>query len=195
MKRLLKLTGGSFIGRKLYVPDTGVRPATNLVREAVFSTLRSFFKEGMKSLKVLDLFAGTGSLGLEAISRGAGMVTFVDNRTESVRSIKKNLEILEYSARIVKSDVVSFLRHSRRMDYDLVFMDPPYGYYKCNLVVELLTELLRRESRSLSPGAINGEQDDFNKGHSSILVHERSFKEDLPSFRDDLVLLKRKKYG
>ena len=85
MKRFLKLTGGSYAGRRIYVPDIGVRPATNLVREAIFSTLNSFFENGVKGCSVLDLFAGTGSLGLEALSRGARRVTFVDSRKQSTR--------------------------------------------------------------------------------------------------------------
>jgi 16S rRNA (guanine(966)-N(2))-methyltransferase RsmD len=103
VKRFLKLTGGSFMGRRLYVPDMGVRPATNLVREAIFSTLNSFFENGVQGLEVLDLFAGTGSLGLEAISRGAAAVTFVDQSSESVRSIRRNLEILEYEGQVIKA--------------------------------------------------------------------------------------------
>ena len=98
MKRFLKLTGGSFAGRRIYVPDIGVRPATNLVREAIFSTLKSFFKNGVQGCSVLDLFAGTGSLGIEALSRGARQVTFVDSRMESIRSIIRNLEILRFTA-------------------------------------------------------------------------------------------------
>lgn len=110
MKRFLKLTGGSFAGRQIHVPGTGVRPATNLVREAVFSTIFSFFKDGVKGLAILDLFAGTGSLGLEALSRGAEGVTFVDSGRESIRSIYKNLKILDFTGNVVRSDVISFLK-------------------------------------------------------------------------------------
>jgi 16S rRNA (guanine966-N2)-methyltransferase len=164
------------MGKKLYVPDLGVRPATNLVREAIFSTLGSFFDNGVLGLRVLDLFAGTGSLGLEAISRGAKAVTFVDWSRDSVESIQKNLKILGFSGSVVRCDVLVFLRRSRGIAYDLIFMDPPYRYNKCPEVVELLMMILK----SMNP---------------TILVHERAYKEELPPFGDDLNFVKRKRYG
>jgi 16S rRNA (guanine(966)-N(2))-methyltransferase RsmD len=176
VKRFLKLTGGSFMGRRLYVPDMGVRPATNLVREAIFSTLNSFFENGVQGLRVLDLFAGTGSLGLEAISRGAAVVTFVDQSSESVRSIRRNLEILEYEGQVIRSDVLQFLRRNRGLQFSLVFIDPPYRYEKTAAVVGELQRALVSEEKTL-------------------LVHERAYNRELPDFGDRALYLKRKKYG
>jgi len=176
VKRFLKLTGGSFAGRKLYVPDIGVRPATNLVREALFSTLNSFYPQGVAGLKILDLFAGTGSLGLEAISRGASKVTFVDRSGESVRSIRKNLKVLSFSGEVYRIEVKAYLKKSKSLDYDLVFMDPPYRFKSCGKIVEHL-------KRALIPREMQ------------ILVHERLYVEVLPCFGDEILLLKRKKYG
>jgi 16S rRNA (guanine(966)-N(2))-methyltransferase RsmD len=176
MRRFLKLTGGSFMGRRLYVPDIGVRPATNLVREAIFSTLFSFFEQGVQGLRVLDLFAGTGSLGLEAVSRGARTVTFVDRNIESVRSIRRNLEILEYEGQVVRSDVILFLRRRRGLRYNLVFIDPPYRYEKTAVVVRELRKALVHEGQVL-------------------LVHERAYNLELPDFGENVRFHKRKKYG
>jgi 16S rRNA (guanine(966)-N(2))-methyltransferase RsmD len=125
---------------------------------------------------VLDLFAGTGSLGLEAISRGAGAVTFVDRSGESVRSIRKNLEILEYNGRVIRSDVIQFLRRNRGLQFDLVFIDPPYRYEKTAAVIGELQRSLVREEQTL-------------------FVHERPYKRELPNFGDNAIFLKRKKYG
>jgi len=175
VKKLLRLTGGSFAGRRLYVPGSGVRPATNMVREAVFSTLFGFFEEGMEGLAVLDLFAGTGSLGLEAISRGASRVTFVDRMGESIRSIGRNLRILGYRAEVVRSDVLSFLKRQEALDYDIIFMDPPYSYKKCGTAVHLIVE-------RVSDGP-------------AVLVHERAWAPEPPSFDTGARLYKRKKYG
>jgi 16S rRNA (guanine(966)-N(2))-methyltransferase RsmD len=176
VKRYLKLTGGSFMGRRLYVPDIGVRPATNLVREAIFSTLYSFFEKGVQGLRVLDLFAGTGSLGLESISRGARAVTFVDKNIESVKSIRKNMEILQYEGKVIRSDVVQFLRRNRKLEFDLVFIDPPYKYEKTPLVLEELQQSLVGERRVL-------------------YIHERAYRRELPDFGDAVHFYKRKKYG
>ena len=158
------------------MPDIGVRPATNLVREAIFSTLNSYFEAGVKGIRVLDLFAGTGSLGLESISRGARAVTFVDRSTESVKSIRKNLEILQYEGKVIRSDVLQFLRRSRGLQFDLVFIDPPYRYEK---TASVLHELQRSLAKDLN----------------TLLVHERSHSPELPDFGENACFLKRKKYG
>ena len=164
------------MGRRLYVPEMGVRPATNLVREAIFSTLCSFFEAGVQGLRVLDLFAGTGSLGLESISRGAQAVTFVDQSIESVKSIRKNLEILEYKGQVIRSDVLEFLRRGRGLQFDLVFIDPPYRYEKTASVLGELQKSLMKEG-------------------DTLLVHERSHSRELPDFGNNVLYLKRKKYG
>ncbi len=176
MKRFLKLTGGSFSGRKLYVPDIGVRPATNLVREAIFSVLNNMFEEGVSGLNVLDLFAGTGSLGLEALSRGAESATFVDNSRTSVESIRKNLSLLGFIGDVVKMDVSVFLKRNRNIRYDIIFFDPPYNYKKVEETLLLLKESI---SNSAMP----------------VLVYERSYRNELPELDEDYRLLKRKKYG
>jgi 16S rRNA (guanine(966)-N(2))-methyltransferase RsmD len=164
------------MGRRLYVPDMGVRPATNLVREAIFSTLCSFFESGVQGIRVLDLFAGTGSLGLESISRGARTVTFVDRSIESVKSIRKNLEILQYEGQVIRNDVLQFLRRSRGLEFDLVFIDPPYRYEKMASVIDELQKSLLNTT-------------------DTLVVHERSYSRELPDFGESISHLKRKKYG
>jgi len=177
LKKYLKLTAGTFKGRRLYVPDSGVRPATNLVREAIFSILKNMFEEGIKDVHILDLFAGTGSLGLESLSRGAEKATFVDNDNFSVGSIKKNLKFLNLKGEVIRSDVVSFLkRNKKKLNYDVVFFDPPYKY-------EMVEEALILVGQSVIPSK------------SVILVYERSYKKELPRLNLDFELSKRKKYG
>ena len=176
MIRVLRLTGGSFSGRKIKVPAKGVRPATNLVREAIFSTLCSFFENGVSCLNVLDLFAGTGSLGFEALSRGASGVTFVDSGKESIRSIRENLEELGFTGEVVWSNVIRFLKTNKALNYDLIFMDPPYRYNRCPEVVGLIKGALWKKL-------------------SAVLVYERFYENKLPDFGTDMSILKRKKYG
>jgi 16S rRNA (guanine966-N2)-methyltransferase len=180
MKKKLLLTGGSFTGRRLYVPETGVRPATNMVREAVFSTLRGFLREGVEGSRVLDLFAGSGSLGLEALSRGAALAVFVDKGRNAVRSITRNLEILGFSdprrALVIAGDAAGWLKRNRDLRFDVVFVDPPYRYAGTGGIVELL-------KGSLAAGS------------GALLVYERFFDADPPDFGEGAELLKRKKYG
>jgi 16S rRNA (guanine966-N2)-methyltransferase len=115
----VSVTGGELRGRRLHVPKAGVRPTTGRVREAIFSMLGDIAGAG-----VLDLFAGSGALAIEALSRGAAAATLVDTNPAAAR---RNLEALELSgrARAVRADAIRFLRRSEEA-FDLVLCDPPY---------------------------------------------------------------------
>ena len=113
------MTGGELNGRRLRVPRTGVRPTTGRVREAIFSILGS-----VEGAKVLDLFCGSGALGIEALSRGAAEATLVDTHPAAARRNLEELDLTE-RAQTVRSDAVSFLKRESG-SADLVLLDPPY---------------------------------------------------------------------
>lgn len=139
---MIRITGGNNRSRKLETPDVATtKPTMDKVRAAVFNILN----EDIKGKKVLDLFAGSGSYGFEALSRGAAFATFVDNNKDAINSIKKNASILkEENISIINSDVASFLE-STNDKFDIVFMDPPYKLEIYEKIVELLekNELLQ----------------------------------------------------
>lgn len=121
----MRVITGIARGKRLVTPDTyDVRPTSDKVKEALFSALQ-FDIEGRR---VLDLFAGSGQLGIEALSRGAKSCVFVDNSRASINLVKKNLEItgLFDFAKVIQSDFSSFAAMSRDT-FDLVFLDPPYA--------------------------------------------------------------------
>lgn len=121
----MRVITGIARGKRLVTPDSyDVRPTSDKVKEALFSALQ-FDIEGRR---VLDLFAGSGQLGIEALSRGAKCCVFVDNSRASINLVKKNLEItgLENSAKVIQSDFSSFAAMSRDV-FDIVFLDPPYA--------------------------------------------------------------------
>ena len=123
----MRVITGTARGRKLMEPkDMSVRPTTDMVKEAIFSIVQF----DVPGRRVLDLFAGTGQLGIEALSRGARECVFVDNNPASLRLVQKNLEICGMKAPVVRSDAVSFLAGGGK--FDLVFIDPPYtkGLYE-----------------------------------------------------------------
>lgn len=117
---------GQFKGRRLLMPkDQSIRPTTGRMRDWLANVLRDRFEDA----RVLDLFAGSGALGIEALSLGAREATFVDRGPQSLSLIRANLERLgiEERARVVREDALRFLRPERRQGpYDLVFVDPPY---------------------------------------------------------------------
>lgn len=116
----MRITGGELRGRRLYVPKTGVRPTTGRVREAIFSLLGN-----VEGARVLDLFCGSGALGMEALSRGADDAILIDTRPDAAR---RNVEELGLTARarVLRSDARRFLRGAEEGSFDLVLCDPPY---------------------------------------------------------------------
>ena len=122
----MRVIAGRYGGRRLQTPaGAATRPTADRVREALFSVLA----DRVLDARVLDLFAGSGALGLEALSRGAAEATFVDSAPAAVKAVKANLAALDASAVVRRADARAFLRTARAQarHYDLVFLDPPYG--------------------------------------------------------------------
>ena len=117
----MRVITGTARGRKLCEPkDMSVRPTADMVKEAVFSIVQF----DVPGRRVLDLFAGTGQLGIEALSRGARECVFVDNAPQSLALVRKNLALCGFSGEVVRADARSYL--ARCGKFDLVFIDPPY---------------------------------------------------------------------
>lgn len=123
----IRIIAGEFKGRRLSVPEgRGVRPTAERVREALFSILG----ERVVGARVLDACSGTGALGLEALSRGAREVVFVESDRGAALRLRENIEILGASARcaVHEADVAAWLRDTRRVSpFDLILADPPYA--------------------------------------------------------------------
>jgi 16S rRNA (guanine966-N2)-methyltransferase len=120
----VRVVAGRFGGRTLAAPrGRATRPTPERVREALFSILGEVSGE-----RVLDLFAGSGALGIEALSRGAAEVTFVDSSSAAAGAVRRNLESLGAGAEVHRRDALAFLDSARlrARQYDLVLLDPPY---------------------------------------------------------------------
>lgn len=122
----MRIITGTAKGTKLAAPKGfDVRPTADRVKESLFNILGDAVIEA----KVIDMFAGTGNLGLEAVSRGAYSATFVEQNLNSIRFIRQNAERtkLTEKVKIIHSDVLNFLGRSHNELYDIVFCDPPYN--------------------------------------------------------------------
>ena len=142
------MIAGTYGGRTLAAPaGRATRPTSDRVREALFSILG----ERVRGARVLDLFAGSGALGLEALSRGAAEATFVDAAPEAVRAVRTNLARLGVDADVRRADARAFLRSASAAarHYDLVFLDPPY-----RLAAQLGRDLSAALPAVLAPGAV-----------------------------------------
>jgi len=134
----MRVIAGSRKGHKLAAPrGLDTRPTSDRVRENIFNLVGP-----VDGAKVLDLFAGSGALGIEALSRGAASAVFVENDADAVRTIERNLDHLRLTgARVVHGDVIGTIAREATK-YDLVLVDPPY---------EMLTEIQPRLARHLPP--------------------------------------------
>jgi 16S rRNA (guanine966-N2)-methyltransferase len=138
----MRIVAGSCKGATIHAPKgRDTRPTSDRVREAVFAILGS-----VEAANVLDLFAGSGALGLEALSRGAASATFVESDPSAVKTIERNLEKLGLEGRIVRSDVARYVARTHER-YDVVFVDPPY-----EMVESLRMPLAEHLPRVLSEG-------------------------------------------
>jgi 16S rRNA (guanine966-N2)-methyltransferase len=120
----LRIISGKYKGQLVPFQADHIRPTTDRVKESLFNILGDF----CDNARVLDLFAGTGSLGFEALSRGAREVVFVEQNRKSIDIIRRNHEKLRVSEslQIVNKDVLSFLRSYSGEPFDLIFIDPPF---------------------------------------------------------------------
>ena len=139
----MRIIAGTYKGRKLYSPrGSWLRPTTDRVKTYIFDKIGFAIKKS----RVLDLFAGSGSLGIEALSRGATHATFVDNSKRSIDIIKNNLSIINNpeNVDIIYSDVNRFLKSKdeEHDQYDIIFADPPYDLNKEEIIQSVLRNKL-----------------------------------------------------
>jgi 16S rRNA (guanine966-N2)-methyltransferase len=147
----MRVIAGSAGGIRLAVPKKDVRPTMDRVKAAIFSSLG----DAVIGARVLDLFAGSGGLGMEALSRGASSAVFVEEDWQAAEVIEKNLAKTKLRGRVRQQDVFDFLRHASEMEkFQIIFADPPYDKTKQG---ERYTEkLLANEALPgmLEPGGI-----------------------------------------
>ena len=147
----MRVMAGSARGTILHVPRSDLRPTMDVVKGAIFSSLQDL----IPGARVLDLFAGTGSLGIEALSRGAADVVFVESDRRAGEAIRKNLEKTRFEGHVHHGDVFSYLdRLATPASFDLIIADPPYAKYEGerDFTPELLTNQALR--LALKPGGI-----------------------------------------
>lgn len=179
----MRVISGEKKGERLFsLKRRKIRPTSDKVKGAIFNILSygSEFGQSLEGKRVLDLFAGSGALGLEALSRGAEEVVFVDNSSVSLNLARKNLKKLgfETKGRMVKKEILRFLRSENEITFsgfDLIFADPPYGKGLCQKLLGVLAE----------KNFLNTE---------GVLVMEHHKKEKIEE-KKNFVLLQERKYG
>ncbi len=166
----MRVTGGKYLRRRVLCPPGDVRPAMDRMRESMFAVLGS-----LESSSFLDLFSGSGIVGIEAASRGASNIVFVEGDYKKKKTLLKNVSFVEEKTEIIISSVERFLmRTSRKFDY--VYLDPPF---KMSGKTEILRSLV--SSGMLREGSV-------------VIIHVPK-TEDLPLAINDLLIFDIRKYG
>ncbi|MFA5536225.1 MAG: 16S rRNA (guanine(966)-N(2))-methyltransferase RsmD [Bacillota bacterium] len=165
----MRIIAGKAKGMILHAPKGyATRPTGSRVKEALFNSIQGLELEA----RVLDLFAGSGALGLEALSRGAGYVVFVENSPTAIRSLTYNIEKTGWQAqtRVVGMDVLSFLKSCQEKPFDLIFIDPPYSYEKWPEILNLLAgkKLLKDMGRLILEQSVSTGQNQLIEGFELI---------------------------
>lgn len=168
----MRVITGTARGRRLKAPENNsIRPTSDMVKESIFDIIQF----SVQDANVLDLFAGTGQLGIEALSRGAKFSTFVDNSNAAIKIVKENIEnclFLEKS-KVVFSSAPNFI-NSTNEKFDIIFLDPPYNK---NILQDVLPEIRKILTEN------------------AIIICEHDINEKIPEEFQGLYLKKRYKYG
>lgn len=173
----MRITSGSLRGRRLKSPgNLKIRPPLEQLKQSVFDMLAG----EIEGKEVLDLFAGTGSFGLEALSRGAAKVIFVDSAFKASRLLKENIRLLQAEERtsVISAKVNKAIEMfgQQQKQFGLVFIDPPFAANLCQKTLDKLAASGLLEDKTL------------------IIVHHH-YKEPLDSFAENLTLVRKRKFG
>jgi 16S rRNA (guanine966-N2)-methyltransferase len=180
----VRIVGGDFRGRALAAPrSSAIRPTSDRTREAVFNVIAHRYPEKLEGRRVLDLFAGTGALGLEALSRGAAFCVFIEESAEGRGLIRDNVEAfgLQGRTKIFRRDATRLGGVGTLSPFDLVFADPPYGK-------GLAEPTLRsaKEGAWLAPGALivleEAASAPFAPGDGFVIADERHYGDTVMRF-------------
>jgi 16S rRNA (guanine966-N2)-methyltransferase len=173
-----RIVGGQARGRRLVVPPRGTRPTSERAREALFNTLRA--ELDLEGARVLDLYAGSGAVGLEALSRGAGAAVFVESDRRAAALLQENVKTLGLAgATVHRCSAETFLSAVGAAEpFDLVFADPPYSVP--SRTIGCLLTMLAADRWLVAHG---------------VVVIERSWREAEPPWPGEIKAIKQRRYG
>lgn len=171
----MKIIAGSLKGKRLIYPKGLLRATTDKIRGAIFNIIEAHFPNILNQTIMCDLFAGAGAVGIEAISRGAKFVTFIEHDPKIVNYLRKNITGLENRTEVILGNVLRVISQLKSRKFDIIFLDPPYNK---GLIEPVIKKIIQYELLT----------------ENGIIIIEHSPKEEfvLP---EKLILYKRKNYN
>lgn len=169
----MRIIAGKFKGRSLItMKDQSIRPTTDRVKESIFNLIQGYVEDA----KVLDLFAGSGALGIEALSRGAEAVTFADRSNDSIETVNTNLKKVSGKFNIIRKDFLSTIDYlsARKEKFDIIFLDPPYKQGLDKAAIDKIDEagILAEDGIIVVERARDDEPIELTKGYRAISVRD-----------------------
>ena len=169
----MRIIAGKFKGRSLItMKDQSIRPTTDRVKESIFNLIQGYVEDA----KVLDLFAGSGALGIEALSRGAESVTFADRSNDSIETVNTNLKKVSGKFNIIRKDFLSTIDYlsARKEKFDIIFLDPPYKQGLDKAAIDKIDEagILAEDGIIVVERARDDEAIELTKGYRAISVRD-----------------------
>tara|TARA_B100000963_G_C22544850_1_gene633931 strand:+ start:247 stop:807 length:561 start_codon:yes stop_codon:yes gene_type:complete len=178
----MRIISGSSKGKKIFIPkDNNTRPLRDMVKESIFNLIKHSKKIKIKIEKshILDLFSGSGSFGLECISRGAKKVTFIENYSSILNILKKNINLLDAvsSSKIIEKNCFDILKSERFLSskFDIIFLDPPFKEKRIDPLLKRIKEI------------------DIIKKDGIIIIHRH--KKDNQDFNNNFNIVDQRTYG
>lgn len=137
----INIIGGQYKGRKIpVIQSDGLRPTPNRVRETLFNWLQG----QLEGINTLDLFAGSGMLSFEALSRGADSITLIEKHSKTFQMLKKNVQYFpNETIKLILGDAISYLKKQKTLSFDLIFIDPPFGLRLHQKIFNLISDKLQ----------------------------------------------------
>ncbi len=178
----MRIIAGDYKGKKLFLPtNQKTRPLRDLVKESIFNLIEHSKKINidLKKSLVLDLFSGSGSFGIECLSRKTKEVIFLENYPEALKILEKNLKLLKnnFNYKIIKNDFFRYfdLKRTTEFKFDIIFIDPPYKELRINKIIEII-----KKQQLLSKNGI-------------IIIHRH--KKDNIKLTDEINIVDNRNYG
>ena len=178
----MRIISGKFKKTKLFMPlDKETRPLRDITKESIFNTLLHFkkFPFSLKNAKILDLYSGSGSFGLECLSRDANQVTFIEKSKNALKILKKNIDKLNIREKtsVIENSVLSYFSNSENFNHkvDLIFLDPPYKEKDISLLIDNIAKI------------------NVLKKNGIVVIHRNKKSKD--SYPNNFNILDIKKYG
>lgn len=173
---VMQIIAGTLKGKKLSYPKNQLRPTTDKIRAAIFNIIIANFPKILDNASICDIFSGAGAVGIEAISRGAGYVTFIENNKITFKYLRENLKDLEDRAQVIPFDAQRAIDKIKTEKFNVIFLDPPYNKGLIEPTIKKISEfdMIRKNGIVVIE---HHKKEEFSIPHSLLLYKRKDYND------------------